>query len=380
MADIYKLQGYTCENKNVYNEIKKANLTKAEFKKCDKNNDKIISEDEYAEFKEEFEDTEKENKDKKTVSYTNTDSSDDTKINSLKLQYQMQERLYYSKQAQIAQLNLLRAQAEFEVAAYPKDSDARRSAQGIVENLQGKIDQANSEASSYIKAMSDIKTDISKRKMEIEMKKAGISQSSSSGRTSGTSRTNGASGNYERLSSISTTKTKTISADLAQRLDTKLGSGFAAKCEQIAEKLNCNPNDLLCIMYNESGINPKLNSGACGLICFMPSVVESMGLTQSQVVNMSGVEQLDLVYTCFKSSKAIAGISDSTKLDAGTLYALCFLPAYANREILCSANDPETAIYYNANYGGDEDGDGNISKTDLAVRMQKKFVEMNQYF
>lgn len=376
MKEIYKLQGYTCENKTIYDQLKEADLTKAEFKKCDSNGDKVISEDEYAEFEEEIEedDDEAEEDDVDSNNYASGDYSDDVRINSLQQQYEMQERMYFSKQSEVTQLTMLRAQAEFEVAAYPKDSDARKSAQEIVNNLQGKIDQANSEADSYINAMSDIRADISEREMEIEMEKAGISRRSSS---NGANRRNGS---YEKLGNVSTTKTKTISTQLAQRLDNKLGSGFAAKCEQIAEKLNCNPNDLLCIMYNESGINPKLNAGACGLICFMPSVLASMGLTQSQVVNMSGVEQLDLVYTCFKNSKSMAGIPDSKKLDAGTLYALCFLPAYANREVLCSANDPSTAIYYNANSGGDEDGDGNISKTDLAVRMKKKFDEMNKYF
>ena len=77
-----------------------------------------------------------------------------------------------------------------------------------------------------------------------------------------------------------------------------------------------------------------------------------------------------------QKSKSLAGYSDSDTLDAGTLYAINFLPAYASKENLCTAGD----IYYNTNYPLDLDGDGHISKSDLAKRLQNKYSELEQYF
>ena len=92
---------------------------------------------------------------------------------------------------------------------------------------------------------------------------------------------------------------------------------------------------------------------------------------------MSGVEQLDLVYEFLHESKtSFVGLSDSDVLDGGTLYAMNFLPAFAKNEILCTAGD----IYYDTNYPLDLDGDGHISKTDLAKRLQSKFDELYQWF
>ena len=180
-------------------------------------------------------------------------------------------------------------------------------------------------------------------------------------------------------SAPATTQTTTISKELADRLDTKLGSGFAAKCEEVASKLKCNPNDLLAMMYSESGIDPQCvgYNGACGLICFMPSILAAKGYSQGQITSMSGVQQLDVVYEFLSESKAsVAGLSESQELDAGTLYAICFLPAFAKQENLCSAGD----IYYSANSPLDIDKDGHISKSDLAKRLQSKFEELNKYY
>ena len=47
----------------------------------------------------------------------------------------------------------------------------------------------------------------------------------------------------------------TIPKKLAVRLDEKLGSGFSQKCEQVAAKIGCSANDLLAMMYSESGLN-----------------------------------------------------------------------------------------------------------------------------
>lgn len=178
-----------------------------------------------------------------------------------------------------------------------------------------------------------------------------------------------------------TTSTETIDASLANALDQKLGAGFAAKVEEVSKNLNCNPNDLLAMMYSESGINPNIRgyNGATGLIQFMPSVLSAYGYTTDQVANMSGVEQLDLVEELLLQSKAMSGYSASDRIDAGTLYAMCFLPAVAKNDILCT-NSGNLSWAYSANSPLDRDGDGAISKSDLAARLSAKYNEMRQAF
>ena len=179
------------------------------------------------------------------------------------------------------------------------------------------------------------------------------------------------------------TTTGSIPADLAKKLDEKLGAGFCAKVEQVAKSINCDPNDLLGMMYSESGIDPNIQAGgpgsACGLIGFLPSTAEGLGTTADALASMSGVEQLDYVEKFYQNNKS-AYLSSDAKLSAGDLYTLCFLPAFVGRESLCSAGDSSTAIYYNANSGLDVDGNGDISKTDLTKRVQNKYQELLSYY
>ncbi len=137
---------------------------------------------------------------------------------------------------------------------------------------------------------------------------------------------------------------------------------------EIAQRINCNPNDLKALMYSESGCRPNAvnrNGGATGIIQFMPATARSLGTTTQQLRNMSIEQQLPYVERYLARVKRDAGIPSGQRLDAGTLYALTFLPAFAKREILCSAG----SNYYNANRGLDRNRDGHITKTDLANRL-----------
>lgn len=175
--------------------------------------------------------------------------------------------------------------------------------------------------------------------------------------------------------------TKTISADVAKGLDARLGAGFSAKVEQVAANINCNPNDLLAMMYSESGINPSVQekNGATGLIQFLPATAQGLGTTTSALKNMSAIEQMDYVEKFFKVNKKTFLGNENAQLDAGTMYALCFLPASAKSEVLCSSGG-KYSWAYNSNRGVDMDKDGKITKTDLTVRMNKKYKEMYSDF
>ena len=173
-----------------------------------------------------------------------------------------------------------------------------------------------------------------------------------------------------------------VSQELRNALDKRLGAGFCDKIEYVAKELNCDPEDLLAMMYSESGIDPQCGKGqgkAVGLIQFMPSTAEAYGYTPDQLTNMSAVEQLDVVLEALQGSKRVAQMDSNAKVDTGTLYSLCFLPAVANNEVLCSTTD-NLSWAYNANKGLDIDKNGDISKTDLQERLNIKKAEMYKVF
>ncbi len=179
----------------------------------------------------------------------------------------------------------------------------------------------------------------------------------------------------EELESEKSFYSGNLPAELVSALDGKLGSGFSAKLEQVAKNLNCDPADLLGMMQSESGLNPKAynkNGGATGLIQFMPSTARSLGTTTEALMNMSAVEQLDYVEKYFSNWTGGSG----QKLTGGDLYTLCFLPAYLDREVLCSSGDK----YYSANSGLDANKDGQITKSELGNRVQNKYQEVLKSF
>ncbi|MGN0005728.1 MAG: transglycosylase SLT domain-containing protein, partial [Candidatus Gastranaerophilaceae bacterium] len=156
-------------------------------------------------------------------------------------------------------------------------------------------------------------------------------------------------------------------------LDQKLGAGFSDKLEHIAQKLNCNPEDLVGVMYSESGLNASAynsNGGATGLIQFMPSTAAALGTTTEALSNMSPVQQLDYVDKFFDMVKGNK-FGSGEKLNAGNLYGLVFLPAYAKNDVLCTSSSG----YYSGNRGLDLDGDGAITNKDLTNRVQNKYKE-----
>ena len=156
-------------------------------------------------------------------------------------------------------------------------------------------------------------------------------------------------------------------------LDNKLGAGFSDKLEQIAKKINCAPEDLVGLMYSESGLNSRAynsNGGATGLIQFMPATASALGTTTQALSNMSPTQQLDYVDKFFDMVKGNK-FGSNEKLNAGNLYGLVFLPAYAKNDVLCTSSSG----YYSGNKGLDLDGDGAITNKDLTNRVQNKYKE-----
>ena len=165
----------------------------------------------------------------------------------------------------------------------------------------------------------------------------------------------------------------TTSGNGTSRPKVKLTKSFLAKTKQVAQRIGCNYKDLLAVMNSESGLNSKAKNpkgSAVGLIQFMPSTARQLGTTTEALYNMTPEQQLDYVEKFYLMNKKTYLKSDR-KLSAGDLYTLTFMPAYVNKEVLTTTGQK----FYNANRGLDVNGDGQITKSDLAQRVQRKQVD-----
>lgn len=151
-----------------------------------------------------------------------------------------------------------------------------------------------------------------------------------------------------------------------------------AATEQAAKEINCDPNDLIAIMYNESRLKPAeknhAGSGNVGLIQFGKAAAKDLGTTQEDIAKMDYNEQLKYVVKYYKMVKSRLRIPEGQKIDGGTLYAMTFRPAYAGNEVL--AQKGEDAYDKYSNYKLDIDNDNQITKKDLAYHVNKQKNEL----
>ena len=62
---------------------------------------------------------------------------------------------------------------------------------------------------------------------------------------------------------------------------------------------------------------------------------------------------------------------ESDVITYADLYSIIFLPARADRNVLCVRGE----AFYNQNKGLDKNGDGKITKSDLAKHLSEKYVD-----
>lgn len=165
-----------------------------------------------------------------------------------------------------------------------------------------------------------------------------------------------------------------ILANNGKQITRKIDTQVYHKIKSIADRLNCDHNDLMAVINAESGFNPKArnrHSGATGLIQFMPKTAKGLGTSIDELKNMTALEQLDYVEQYLQSVKKSIFKNDE-QLSGGDLYALIFLPKNAKKDELAYKGH----AYYDLNKVLDVDGDGIISKADLDRVVKSKYINV----
>ena len=183
--------------------------------------------------------------------------------------------------------------------------------------------------------------------------------------------------------------TKTISEIKAIQQGTGVGpSGsallndpeFNEKSIEMSKKLGVNHQQLMGLMnYESAGLNPgavNTQSGATGLIQFLPSTAQKLKTSTAALKNMSGVDQLPYVETFLSPFLKNAKKDQNGKVSASDLYAAVFMPAAVGKDdnFVLGERDSDTpsldknaslAKIYSQNPGLDVNKDGKITKGEL---------------
>jgi hypothetical protein len=165
-------------------------------------------------------------------------------------------------------------------------------------------------------------------------------------------------------------------------------TAFEVKVKQIAAWLGINPNWLMVVMHNESGLNAQIvnyQTGdstnaytraayrAVGLIQFMPVTAKWLGTSTQALYAMTNLQQLDYVYKYFKPyAGRIKSYYD--------LYMITFFPAAIGQGddyIIQTATIPASVIAAQ-NPGMDYNKDGKITMAEakkmIANAIPKEFI------
>ncbi|MDP3527456.1 MAG: transglycosylase SLT domain-containing protein [Hoeflea sp.] len=148
---------------------------------------------------------------------------------------------------------------------------------------------------------------------------------------------------------------------------------FKRKTIAIARRLGMDPNHLMAIMAFETGrtfdpaITNRAGSGATGLIQFMPATAKALGTTTAQLAVMSAVDQLDYVETYLAPYKGKMG-------DLASAYMAVLYPRAVDKEpgyVLFRKG----SVAYRLNRGLDTNGDGAVTKTEAASKVEALLIE-----
>ena len=156
---------------------------------------------------------------------------------------------------------------------------------------------------------------------------------------------------------------------------------FLEAVKEVSQKRGMNQAEFLGAIASESGLDPKAvnkDTGATGLIQFLPEVAESLGTTTDKISEMSRAEQVKLIDKYFDMNK----LPDNPT--AGQLKTNILMPAYTDKgddfELMTKnkqftdgeAGNPNT---YSQNKGLDYNEDGFITVGEAGESIIKKMRE-----
>ena len=145
-----------------------------------------------------------------------------------------------------------------------------------------------------------------------------------------------------------------------------LDGALAAAIDDVASRLGMDPAWLRAIIEFETGgtFSPSVRnaqSGAVGLIQFMPATAAGLGTSTAALAQMSGPEQMEYVYRYFQPyAGSIYSVEDA--------YMAVLWPraiGQASDYVLFAA----PSIQYQQNAGLDRSGSGRVTKADAAARV-----------
>lgn len=177
---------------------------------------------------------------------------------------------------------------------------------------------------------------------------------------------------------------KKLSKEFSKKLDKKFGNGFASKLEDVAANNGMKVRDLVGLIQSESGFNPYVENayGYVGFFQIHESYFPSYGTTKEEYLQMSPVEQLDIVNK--RLEDLISNCAHGHKnLTGGDIYAMNFMPAcvFDENGNYQQPDGQGGGIFkvVNTAYGEenlDTNGDGVLSTTDMQKWMEKKYKEV----
>lgn len=156
----------------------------------------------------------------------------------------------------------------------------------------------------------------------------------------------------------------------------KVSPEFARKAIAVANHIGANPNHFMSGMAFETGetFSPSVRnkqSGATGLIQFMPYTAPKLGTTVEELAAMSAVEQLDYVAAYFKPWRGKLKTVDD-------FYMAILWPKAVGKPstyvLFDSATDSKTKKAYLQNKGLDADKDGKVTKAEAAAKVRAKLA------
>lgn len=152
----------------------------------------------------------------------------------------------------------------------------------------------------------------------------------------------------------------------------KVSPAFKTKAHSIAAALALEADFLMSAMAFESGetFSPSIRnrqSGATGLIQFMPAIARNLGTTVDELAAMTAEDQLDFVEKYFMPHQGkLQTLED--------VYMAILWPAAIGKPdsfVLFSA----PSVAYQQNKGLDADHDGNVTKQEAAAMVRAKLLK-----